>query len=173
MSIASRSKGGTNDVHEQLKADAKAPRVGEILKKTNKVGECLVWTGPTFKKPDNPLWQYPMIQHEGKCWRGNRLVWTLINGPIPKGLFINHRCDNNLCINPDHLYCGDQFDNMRDTYTRGRARNAKVNTCPHGHPYSGNNLRVDKVRRRRHCKTCGWYRWRKMWPPPKELIYEG
>lgn len=31
-----------------------------------------------------------------------------------------HTCDNPPCFNPDHLYVGDQADNMRDAYSRGR-----------------------------------------------------
>lgn len=41
-------------------------------------------------------------------------------GEIPKGEFVLHRCDNSLCVNPDHLYIGTQSDNMRDYYARSK-----------------------------------------------------
>lgn len=50
----------------------------------------------------------------------HRASWMLHNKqPIPEGRQINHLCDNPPCINPAHLYVGDQFDNMRDTVYRG------------------------------------------------------
>ena len=50
----------------------------------------------------------------------HRASWILHNKRlIPEGHQINHLCDNPPCINPAHLYVGDQFDNMRDTVWRG------------------------------------------------------
>ena len=49
----------------------------------------------------------------------HRASWVLHIGDIPEGRQINHTCDNPPCINPAHLYVGDQFDNMRDTVWRG------------------------------------------------------
>lgn len=53
-----------------------------------------------------------------------RQVLTAVVGPAPamsgRGAFACHHCDNPPCINPDHLYWGDQSDNSRDFYERGR-----------------------------------------------------
>ena len=38
--------------------------------------------------------------------------------PIPKGMQINHHCDNPACFNPSHLYLGTQLENMRDRLKR-------------------------------------------------------
>ena len=48
-----------------------------------------------------------------------RATWEARFGPIPKGLSINHRCNNGRCVNTDHLYVGDHYDNMRDTVIAG------------------------------------------------------
>ena len=39
---------------------------------------------------------------------------------IKEGMFICHKCDNKLCINPDHLYEGTRLDNARDAVERGQ-----------------------------------------------------
>lgn len=54
--------------------------------------------------------------------RAHRMAYEIENGPIPKGRHVLHRCDVPACINPAHLYLGDQKDNVRDMLERKRAR---------------------------------------------------
>jgi hypothetical protein len=51
------------------------------------------------------------------------LIYTQHFGDIPKGLIVRHKCDNRLCINPEHLELGTITDNNRDRAKRGRNRN--------------------------------------------------
>ena len=39
---------------------------------------------------------------------------------IPEDMFVLHRCDNRLCVNPNHLYLGTHCDNMRDMAARSQ-----------------------------------------------------
>lgn len=60
---------------------------------------------------------------EGIKWRVHRLIWTVINGPIPEGKIILHTCDNRKCIRHDHLVCGTEADNTEDMMSKGRGKN--------------------------------------------------
>lgn len=52
--------------------------------------------------------------------RAHRVSWELVNGSIPKGFYILHRCDVRECVNPEHLFIGSQKDNMQDMISKGR-----------------------------------------------------
>jgi hypothetical protein len=54
----------------------------------------------------------------------HRLSYEIWNGPIPKDLWVLHKCDNPSCCRPDHLYLGTAVENGRDQRVRGRS--------PHG-----------------------------------------
>lgn len=49
----------------------------------------------------------------GKVEKAHRMAYRLIHGDIPAGLYILHRCNVRLCVNPDHLMAGTHYENMR------------------------------------------------------------
>lgn len=63
---------------------------------------------------------YGRIKYKGQPWIVHRLAWTVHKGTIPEGAMVCHKCDVRSCINPDHLYIGDQETNMSDMVQRSR-----------------------------------------------------
>ena len=79
----------------------------------------------------------------------HRLAYAEVHGPIPNDLEIDHLCRNRACFNVDHL----EAVTHRVNSERGPAtHNLDKTHCPAGHPYSGDNLRMEGTRRR--CRTC-------------------
>lgn len=74
--------------------------------------------------------RYYNLKRHGKIQKIHRYVYEINNDKIPDGLIVRHKCDNDLCVNPDHLEIGTHEDNMNDMVSRGRSakgeRNAKA-----------------------------------------------
>jgi len=120
---------------------------------------------------------YGVFRYIGKAQRAHRVAWELTQGAIQSGMCVLHRCDTRNCVRPDHLFLGTQKDNIHDAIHKGRmdmremalaqprevclrANKASVKRrlekthCPHGHPYSGDNLSVRKATGWRECRAC-------------------
>lgn len=63
---------------------------------------------------------YGNIWIEGRCYKAHRVSYEITKGPIPDGMYVLHRCDKPSCVNPEHLFVGDQYANMRDMFSKGR-----------------------------------------------------
>ncbi len=53
----------------------------------------------------------------------HRFSYQLYVGDIPSNLKVLHKCDNPLCVNPNHLFLGTQLDNIKDRDKKGHCRN--------------------------------------------------
>ena len=84
--------------------------------KVNKTDTCWNWTAGL----DNA--GYGQFSVGRKGYRTHRFSWLMHKGKIPKGLNVNHHCDNPMCVNPDHLFLGTQAKNMKDKTNKGRAQ---------------------------------------------------
>lgn len=63
---------------------------------------------------------YGTLKHNRKQQMAHRASWERLNGPIPNGKIVCHKCDNRKCINPDHLFLGTTQDNVNDKMQKGR-----------------------------------------------------
>lgn len=58
----------------------------------------------------------------GRVVLAHRAAWALVNGPVPPGLRVLHKCDNPPCVNPEHLFLGTSKENTADMIAKGRLR---------------------------------------------------
>lgn len=89
---------------------------------------CWLWTGNYFSKRGS-YGCFTMRPAGIFMMRAHRLSWILYRGPIDPTLHVLHRCDNPGCVNPDHLFLGNQSSNMRDKVAKDRQDKGEK----HGH----------------------------------------
>jgi hypothetical protein len=77
---------------------------------------CWLWLGAVI--PDG----YGSTKVDNKAILAHRRSWVIHRGPIPPDAHVLHRCDNRLCVNPDHLFLGDNLINVADKMAKGRWR---------------------------------------------------
>lgn len=95
--------------------------VEELLLKAIPVGECLNCHLRGSVDRGDRIRQYIQVGgRDGSKERVTRVVWRALNGPIPDGLWVLHKCDNSECINIDHLFLGTPQDNTNDMISKGR-----------------------------------------------------
>ena len=94
----------------------------------------------------------------GRFGRGHlahRFAFAFVNGPIPEGLEVCHRCDNPVCVRPSHLFLGTHTDNVRDSIAKGRAAFCRKTHCVNGHEMTLENSVPRHGRERgRRCRIC-------------------
>jgi len=84
---------------------------------------------------ENECWEWQAAMYRGGygAFRGrdgrmstaHRTAYQLEKGEIPERYVIYHSCDNRKCVNPSHLFCGTQQDNIDDMWKKGRAATGK------------------------------------------------
>ena len=68
---------------------------------------------------------YGAFYMDNKNISAHRASWQLYFGDIGN-LYVLHRCDNKICINPNHLFLGTALDNSRDMVKKGRTTKLEV-----------------------------------------------
>ena len=88
-------------------------RFFKFVKKTE---SCWEWIGAKNERG------YGVFTKNRTNIKAHRFSWELVYGKINGGMFICHSCDNPSCVNPNHLFIGNQKDNMADCKSKGRMR---------------------------------------------------
>lgn len=102
-----------------IKVDRNSPLLYRFWKHVNKsgpihpiYGQCWIWEKA-------PSW-YGVIRINWKLIYVHRYSWEIHKGPIPAGIGVCHHCDVPSCVNPKHLFLGDQKSNMKDCSNKKR-----------------------------------------------------
>lgn len=77
------------------------PLEDRFWEKVNITLTCWEWTGA--RNTERGQRGYGSIRLGGKVCRAHRVSYELTYGPIPDGMQIDHRCNNKICVRPDHL----------------------------------------------------------------------
>ncbi len=76
---------------------------------------CWLWVGGDNGRGYGRFWL------NGRYEYSHRVSWIIANGPIAMGLGVLHKCDNQPCCNPEHLFLGTQKVNADDMKTKRRS----------------------------------------------------
>lgn len=144
-------------------------KLAAFLTKTVKRNDCWEWTSAyTGKAP----FCYGLFHYKGTKEKASRYAYKEFVGPIPKDKpLVCHKCDNPICVNPDHLFAGSHRDNAMDCVKKGRLNKRSVEIglakewkrqrdkkkCKRGHNISGNGSRMatnGAGRKYRVCRRC-------------------
>jgi hypothetical protein len=166
---AYKARGLCNRHYKQAsRRDQLPPRrtvLERLMAKSERQGECLVWTGSCTKQG------YGHVGVDGKIRHVHRAAWVARHGPIPPETpCVLHHCDNPPCWRDEHLWLGTNADNVADKMAKGRYRNgfADRTHCPAEHPYDEANTWVSRDGWRQ-CRTCNRRR-NQEWIARRKLI---
>lgn len=100
----------------KLKVNLRSPESHRFWAKVDKDGpihpvlntRCWEWTASIGSSG------YGVFHFQGRQTHASRVSYFLHYGEFDVSLLVCHRCDNQLCVRPEHLFLGTHQDNMTD-----------------------------------------------------------
>jgi hypothetical protein len=114
---------------------------------------CWEWTA-SCDTNGRPQWGC-VVDGQRHNFRAHRVAYTLLIGPIPDGMTLDHLCRNIGCLNPDHEEPVPEVINIYRSHGVS-AMNRRKTHCKHGHEFSPENTRIryKKGSQYRQCRKC-------------------
>lgn len=103
---------------------------------------CKLWNGALDKDG------YGTFFFRRKNRRAHRVAYYIVNGDIPKGMVIDHKCKNRHCVKASHLRVVTIKENSLINSEGVGAKNAQKTHCKNGHPFDR------KYGKQRYCSIC-------------------
>ena len=95
--------------------------IEKLINQTNVVDGHWLWKGCRYKNG------YGYLRYKGQKWLVHRLSLIVFRGLDLTGKQVNHivACPHKHCFHPDHVYAGDQKQNMADRWN-GHVKKTKL-----------------------------------------------
>lgn len=103
-------------------------QIVRFWERVDRSGDCWIWTASLKTTGYGKFSVGLRADGTERSVAAHRVAYALGHGVDPDGLDVCHRCDNPLCVRPDHLFLGTAADNMADCSAKGRVYH------PFGHP---------------------------------------
>jgi hypothetical protein len=82
---------------------------------------CWTWKGAKHSKSRG----YGKFRMGEKVMNAHKAAYLIFKGEIDKGLVVAHQCNNEACVNPEHLKLETQSQNMKYCVMSGRHNSCK------------------------------------------------
>lgn len=109
---------------------------------------CWIWQGVTTPKGYG---LFTWRAYGRRTWSAHTAAWTLVRGPVPDGLELDHLCRVRRCVNPDHLEPVTHAENVRRAAEA--LRSARGGRCVRGHNVAEVGVYTTRSGRR-VCQEC-------------------
>lgn len=127
---------------------ARVDKSGPVPDYAPQLGPCWVWTAKAKHRLG-----YGVLTVAGKRWGAHGYAYTLIRGPVPEGLELDHLCRVPACVNPDHLEPVTHQENLQRADWTGNRNRPRATHCKRGHPFDEENT-VVRPNGKRLCRIC-------------------
>lgn len=102
---------------------------------------CWLWLGSIRGS------NYGQFSYKKKQYYAHRISYEIYCEPILKDKNVLHKCDTSMCVNPDHLFLGSQYENMQDMNRKKRHGSNSKKISGEKHPNAKlNRKQVEMIR---------------------------